>query len=81
MPGVKRHSQADPGKMSYLLVDVGAAGAALVEAVVVEVSPPPQPVNNVPTMSANSTIRAYILFIVAVDFTKSAKRTSKILCG
>ena len=42
------------------------------------VSPLPQPVNTALMTTPNSTISANILFIVAVTFTKSAKRTSTI---
>jgi len=56
----------------YLLVEGGVLGVELVE-----LEPEPddssllQPVTKAPTVSANSTIRVYSLFIVAVTFTKS----------
>ena len=53
----------------------GAAGALVEAAPEEEVSSCLQPVTKAPTVSANSTIRVYSLFIVAVTFTKSQKRT------
>jgi hypothetical protein len=57
----------------YLLVEAGgvelvAGGVELSDSLL-------QPVTKAPTVSANSTIRVCNLFIVAVTFTKTGKRT------
>ena len=65
--------------MSYLFVE-GAAGVAFVPpASGLGVSDWLQPVNIAPNTKPSSTIRVYVLFIVGVTFTKTLKRTSKIL--
>ena|SRR5260221_40041 len=64
--------------MSYLFV-AGAAGGAFVLASALGVSDWLQPVNIVPNTKPNSTISVDIRFIVGVTFTKTSKRTSKIL--
>ena len=64
--------------MSYLFVE-GVAGAFVVAGGVVEVSDWLQPVNIAPNTKPSSTISVDIRFIVGVTFTKTSKRTSKIL--
>ena len=67
--------------MSYLLVLAGiegAVGAAFVSGAVEAAGPLSQPVSTAPITIPNSTISVNILFIVRLDFTKSAKRTSTI---
>jgi hypothetical protein len=63
--------------MSYLFVE-GVAGAAFVVESGLGASDWLQPVSIVPNTKPNSTIRD-IRFIVGVTFTKTQKRTSKIL--
>src|SRR6266576_5455955 len=66
--------------MSYLFVEgVEGAGAFVPAGAVEEVSDWLQPVNIAPNTKPSSTIRVYVLFIVGVTFTKTLKRTSKIL--
>ena len=63
------------GMSPYLLVEAGADGVLLVPVLELESAPLSHPVTKVPIVIANSTIRVYSLFIVAVTFTKSQKRT------
>src|SRR5258708_3954793 len=66
--------------MSYLFVEgVAAGGFVLPPAAGAELSDWLQPVNNAPNTKPNSTISVDIRFIVGVTFTKTPKRTSKIL--
>jgi len=61
---------------TYLLVAVD--GGVFVAGAVLGFSSLLQPVTKPPITSPNSTIRVYSLFIVAVTFTNSRKRTRKI---
>ena len=81
MPGVKTDTPDLNGKVSYLLVEAGAVMGALVEpVVVVPVSLfSLHPVSSAPATRPNRTTRMYILFIVAVSFTRTARMTSRIL--
>jgi hypothetical protein len=66
--------------MSYLLVLSVAGGGALVAPASFEVVPPSlQPVSTAPANRLKRTNTMYVLFIVGVTFTKSAKMASIIL--
>jgi hypothetical protein len=64
--------------MTYLLVlgISGAAGAFVPAGGVVSVGFCSQPVNTVAMTIPNNTIRVYILFIVELNLTKTARMTS-----
>src|SRR3954464_7458976 len=66
-----------PKRMPFYLLVEAAGGLVEVDPdeLLPDVSSLLQPVTKAPTVSANSTTRVYSLFIVAVTFTNSPKRT------